>query len=97
MKVLFIDFDKYYLDKEIPSNYQVLSADYQKPGAISILNYTKCRSSVLNEFNRIFDENEKLDKIFTVNKMILFLNFFYPLGQWISAIDEFISQLKKND
>jgi hypothetical protein len=97
MKVLFIDFDKYYLDKEIPSNYLVLSSDYQKLGAISILNYTKCRSSVLNEFNRIFDENEKLDKIFTINKMILFLNFFYPLGQWISAIDEFICQLKKND
>ena len=96
MKVLFLDFDKCFLNKAIPSNYFVLSSNYQRDGVISVLNYTSCRSSVLNDFKKIFVQNKDIDKIFRTNKMILFLNFFYPLGQWISAINDFISQMDEN-
>ena len=96
MNILFIDFDKFYLTRDIPQGYHVLASDYEKKGVISIPTYVKCRSSIMNEFDKIFNENTGLEKIFEVNKVILFLNFFYPLGQWLSAIDEFFGQEIEN-
>tara|TARA_B100000963_G_scaffold266236_1_gene234428 strand:+ start:15829 stop:17538 length:1710 start_codon:yes stop_codon:yes gene_type:complete len=98
MNVIFLDFDKYYFNREIPKNHYVLSSNYEKLGVVSVLNYTSCRKLVYNHFDQIFETNKNLNQIFLINKMILFLNFFYPFGQWIYAIKNLISEkeLDKN-
>lgn len=82
---LFLDFDDVYKNQEIPQDYIVLTSDYKRKGVINVLENIGCRSKAYDDYTQIVEcfhlrgaQNQG---------MVLFLNFFYPLTQWLDQIE----------
>lgn len=92
MKKLFLDFGGTY-SKNKPEDFTiVLTNKYDADWVININKKTNSRNEIFHAFENYCSEILKKDKTdISIYKMDMFTSFFFPLGQWITVINDLIS------
>jgi hypothetical protein len=96
MKKIFLDFDGIYQHKYPPTDTIVLASSYSAAWIVNVNNYTQCRKDAYIKFEIFFNDilKSKVSSDIIINKVHLFNSFFFPISQWISAIDLIIKREK---
>ncbi len=91
---LIIDLDGIYNDKAPANGSLVLTNLYNKAWAINVYSFLTNRKGIFREFGSL--SFQQIEYPHEKSPMILFLSFFYPLGQWFMVIDQLEKEKKIN-
>lgn len=98
-KVLFLDFNSVYINREFPTHYIVLTNLYFKKNVINV-DANDFRIDALKEYKNFSKkvEAELLNSGYNLQlyNLLIFNNFFYPLSRWILTIEDLLDKEKIN-